>query len=119
LGGPIGGAWRASYVSPKNGKTLFGFGADDNGLNLRLSCCDTQRILPYIEQCPPRLRSDLLSNRCASCGGGGCGKAVTVTLDGEERVLCCYGIFRIWRWDREAIQSFRWLLGIQAQLYGA
>ena len=110
----IGAAWRSSYISPKNGKTLFGFGLDHGGLNLRLSCGDTRRILPYIEKCPTRLRNDLLRGQCARCGGKGCGKEVTVVVDGEEREICHYGIFTVWRPKRSDVRPLKWLLAVQA-----
>ena len=113
----IGGAWRSSYISPGNGKTLFGFGVDHGDLNVRLSCGDTRRILPYIEECPTQLRNDLLRGRCARCGDTGCGKEVTVVVDGEEREICHYGIFTIWRLSRGSLRPLKWLLGVQAGLF--
>jgi len=113
----VGPTFRASYIGRRNNKTLFGFGLEHNELGLRLSFGDTRRILPAIEQCPTRLRNELLRGRCARCGGNGCGKAMAVVVDGEEREICCFGIFRLCTWTREEIPNLKRLLRIGAGLF--
>ena len=74
-------------------------------------------MLPYIQKCPSRLRRELLSGGCARCGGKGCGKWVTVSVDGEEREVCHYGIFRAWHWSRRDLPAIKRLLETTASFF--
>ena len=113
----IGPSFRSAYINPANHRTLFGFGFDHAGLSLRLSLGDTRRMLPHIEQCPRRLRDEILRGRCARCGGNGCGKQVTVSVNGEERDICHYGILGIREWRAKDIPAIKWLLAVGAGFF--
>ena len=111
----IEGTWRARYVGTRTGKTLFGFGYDRRGLNLRISCDETERILPHVDQCPPRVQDAFYAQcQCNQCKEDGCGKSIWTSLDDDEIELCYFAIFRVWEWDEEDIEAIKWLLGVQA-----
>lgn len=113
----LDGEWHARYTGRAHGKALFGFTACRGELSLRLSCGNTERILPYVEQCPPALRDELLAGGCAMCGGAGCGRQVAVTVGGQERLICCYGILRASRWSPGDLEHLKRLLTVQDGLH--
>jgi hypothetical protein len=113
----IEGTWRARYVGTRTGKTLFGFGYDRRGLNLRITCDETERILPHIAQCPPRVQEAFYAQcQCSQCKEGGCGRSIWASWekDEDEIEMCYFAIFRVWEWDEQDVEAIKWLLGVQA-----
>jgi hypothetical protein len=112
----LDGECRASFVGD-HGKTIFGFTACRGRLDLRLSFRDIGRVLPHMDQCPPALRREALSQRCGKCGGAGCGKHITVEVDGAPHDICCFGIQYVRHWTPTDIPHLERLLTVQDGFY--
>lgn len=113
------GEWRASYRSPRLGKTLFSFVAEEGELTVRIMFNRTDRILPFIAACPDAVRGSFYAScTCAACGQCESGPHRLV-LDGALRRLCGYAWFQHAHVAPDEVAALRMLIETQAQFLAA
>lgn len=109
----LDGEWHVHFAGTDHGKRVFGFTACRGCLWVHLSCNDRMPILPHVEQSPPAFRNELLRHGCHRCGDGGCGKHVTVLLDGKDHEICYGGPLWVERWQPAFLEPMKHLITLQ------